>query len=212
MSKKFYIYIWLDPRKPGNFFYGNDLLFDYEPIYVGKGSNKRYKPYPSKRKYNSFLIKVCNKIKNETNNTPIVLLYRKNLNEDDAYKLEEIIIDKIGRRNLELGPLLNLTRGGLGGKSIVFSPERIKKLIIRLQENHPFKGKHHSIETIELFSKTRVGELNPRAKIYIINNGTNIIKIKSLKTWCKNNNLNYSTIRSAMLTKRWIKGYYITEM
>lgn len=212
MSKKFYIYIWLDPRKSGKFFYGNDLLFDHEPIYVGKGSNKRYKPYISRRKYNTFLIRVCDKIKSETNKTPIVLLYRENLDENDAYKLEEIIIDKIGRRNLEQGPLLNLTRGGLGGKEIVFSSERMKKLIIRLQKNHPFKGKNHSRENIELFSKTRGGELNPRAKNYTINNGTNIIKTKSLKTWCKNNNLNYSTIRSAMLTKRWIKGYYITEI
>ena len=37
-EKKFYTYIYFDPRKVGPFMYG-DLSFDYEPFYVGKGSN-----------------------------------------------------------------------------------------------------------------------------------------------------------------------------
>jgi hypothetical protein len=37
----FYIYIYLDPRKPGKYVYGM-YVFDYEPFYVGKGKDKQY--------------------------------------------------------------------------------------------------------------------------------------------------------------------------
>ena len=37
MEKKYYVYIYIDPRKPGKFKYG-EYEFDYEPFYIGKGS------------------------------------------------------------------------------------------------------------------------------------------------------------------------------
>ena len=33
--KKYYVYVFLDKSKPGNFEYG-DLKFDFEPFYIGK--------------------------------------------------------------------------------------------------------------------------------------------------------------------------------
>ena len=36
----YYIYIYLDSRKQGEYLYGN-LTFDYEPFYVGKGRRRR---------------------------------------------------------------------------------------------------------------------------------------------------------------------------
>lgn len=36
-----YFYVYLDPRKPGRYCY-KDISFLYEPLYVGKGKNKRY--------------------------------------------------------------------------------------------------------------------------------------------------------------------------
>lgn len=39
--KKYYTYIYLDPRKPGHYSYST-LSFLHEPIYVGKGCQKRY--------------------------------------------------------------------------------------------------------------------------------------------------------------------------
>jgi len=35
-----YVYIYLDTRKPGNFIY-DDMLFNFEPFYVGQGKNNR---------------------------------------------------------------------------------------------------------------------------------------------------------------------------
>ena len=39
---KYYVYIYLDPRKPGQFQYsGLNMCFLYEPFYIGKGSDKQ---------------------------------------------------------------------------------------------------------------------------------------------------------------------------
>lgn len=40
IQNKFYVYVYLDPRKPGKYKYG-EYEFDYEPFYVGKGTGRR---------------------------------------------------------------------------------------------------------------------------------------------------------------------------
>lgn len=45
-DKRFYVYIYLDPRKPNKYEYiinDNLCVLDYEPFYVGKGCGKRLK-------------------------------------------------------------------------------------------------------------------------------------------------------------------------
>lgn len=43
-DRRFYVYLYLDPRKPGNYSYQIDdktYHFDYEPFYVGEGKGER---------------------------------------------------------------------------------------------------------------------------------------------------------------------------
>lgn len=37
---RFYVYALLDPRKPGEYKY-DDIEFEYEPFYIGKGQGNR---------------------------------------------------------------------------------------------------------------------------------------------------------------------------
>ena len=44
MTHNHYVYIYCDPRKKGEFKYpGIDLIFNYEPFYVGEGKGYRYR-------------------------------------------------------------------------------------------------------------------------------------------------------------------------
>lgn len=118
----FYIYIYLDPRKPGQYEY-NDYCFLYEPFYVGKGKGNRLK---DKNKSRSTIFK--NKIKKlyKLELNPIILKLKDNLNEKESFKLEKELIYEIGRKDLNKGPLINFTDGGFGGSGLIIS-DKLKK-------------------------------------------------------------------------------------
>ena len=108
-----YIYVYLDPRKPGKFQYGK-CKFEYEPFYIGLGSGKRiyaslYEAY-SNTERNSYKCRKIRKIK-ETGNEPIVLKIKENITLAQSKKLEIYLINKIGRMDLKSGHLTNLKEG-----------------------------------------------------------------------------------------------------
>ena len=111
MDKKdiHYIYAYLDPRKPGNFVYGN-YFFNFEPFYIGKGKGDRYLSFTNRNKH---FVAIINKIK-ERGKEPIVIFLNKIINEKDAYDLEIVLISLIGRKDKNNGPLSNMTNGGEG--------------------------------------------------------------------------------------------------
>lgn len=130
--KKYYIYIYLDPRKPGEFTY-NDLNFKFEPFYVGKGTDKRYMDHIWELKQDVYNKIRKGKIKHifQEGLEPIIEFVYFEI-EEDALKLEIEYIKKIGRINTNTGPLSNLTDGGDGLsseylKNIHWTPERRKK-------------------------------------------------------------------------------------
>lgn len=121
-DKRFYVYIYLDPREKGNYEYSiNDkkLIFDYKPFYVGKGLNNRInehifeaKRIKSKKYKHLKILEILNK-----NLIPITLKLKENLTDIDACIFEKNLIKIIGRLNNNTGPLSNLIKGGSGGSS-----------------------------------------------------------------------------------------------
>ena len=124
-NNKFYIYVYLDPRKPGKYEYSNlNISFLYQPFYVGKGSGKRYKDHL----YNCNLNNNTNpykirKLKNILKEYPIEEVYRFCIivhtsdDEEEIYDIEKHYIKNIGIASWNEGPLTNLSmsKGGISG-------------------------------------------------------------------------------------------------
>lgn len=124
----YYVYIYLDPLKPGNYFYQN-LIFDYEPFYVGRGKGKRYGVHTQEYKLQTKSNK-NKRIKNifENDLKPIIIFHSTGITFEESLILEKEIILKIGREKLNTGPLTNLTSGGQGVLGMSLSKESINKM------------------------------------------------------------------------------------
>ena len=120
---KFYIYVFMDSTKIGNFKYG-EYEFEYEPFYIGKGTSDRI--ITSKCDKRTFKSNKIKSIKNLGGQVVSRKLH-ENISFEDSITLEKQIIQKIGRRDLDLGPLTNLTDGGDGRLNGRNSPESTEK-------------------------------------------------------------------------------------
>ncbi len=131
LNNIYYIYFHINPLK-------NQIF------YVGKGKNNRAYNKISRNKYWHNVVKKYGFI---------VDIVEENLNEEEAFKREIFYINKIGRKDLGLGSLINLTDGGEGGtrKGCKLSDETKNKI----SESH--KGKKSSDETKNKMSKQRKG-------------------------------------------------------
>ena len=145
----YYLYVYLDPRKPGLYKY-QDLEFSFEPFYVGIGKTKdrhlSHLDEAYKLNYKSYKCYKIRKIKKETGNNPIILKLFENLSVDDAIKLEVEYITKIGRYSLKLGPLTNQTDGGLGILNYKWTKkqkDKQRKVLSKIHENNPNLAKEH---------------------------------------------------------------------
>ena len=123
----YYVYIYLDQRKKSKESYG-DYYFEYEPFYVGKGrdngssllsgrSHSHLREAKTGNTHNQFKINVIRLIQETCDGDPIIMKVDECMSEERAFRLEEELINIIGRRNLGDGPLTNLTDGGGGGTS-----------------------------------------------------------------------------------------------
>lgn len=113
-DKKYYVYVYLDPRKKGEFSYG-DYKFEFEPFYIGKGKDYRHKrhlneSYLSDKSHKSNLINKL--IKN--GQYPNIIIIEEKLTQNEAFDLEKKLILLIGRYDLKTGSLTNKTDGGEG--------------------------------------------------------------------------------------------------
>lgn len=172
----FYVYIYLDPRKSGTYVYG-EQKFNFEPIYVGKGSIRRSKVHINKAKsknpYDNNLLKL-NKIRKilKTGKEPIVEIVKGFSLEKDALDYEVNLIKRIGRIDLETGTLTNLTDGGeksnlslstirkmQAAKLGTHLSEETKKKMSegRKGKKNSFYGRTHTEETKKAISESRTG-------------------------------------------------------
>lgn len=123
---EFYVYIYLNPLKNGNYKYGK-FVFDYEPFYVGKGKGYRYKEHileiRKNREKNYLKKNILNKIKNN-NKEPIIIKLYDNITENSAFRLERFLINLIGRRDLDKGTLSNMSDGGEGCSGVDYTYNR----------------------------------------------------------------------------------------
>jgi hypothetical protein len=131
----FYVYIYLDPRKNGVFNYLQiDKSFEFEPFYIGKGRGNRInmgikeskKDYYKNRKIRSMI---------KDGYFPIALKIFENLTEKESFEKEIYLIKVIGRMDLSLGPLCNLTDGGEGTTNITPGWKKVlRKPVIQIKD------------------------------------------------------------------------------
>jgi len=171
----FYVYIYLDPRKPGKYKY-NNYIFDFEPFYIGKGSGKK-QLYRHLRDVNNLTKNSlkCSKIKNiiALNLQPVILKILDNLSENDAFLIEKQLIESIGRIDIKTGPLTNLKDGGRGGQSNPSEETRLK--ISNASKGKSFEeryGQEKAIlmkEKIKKSNSTRIISDDTKSKISLAN-------------------------------------------
>lgn len=179
--ENFYIYIYLDPRKQGNYNY-SEFNFDYEPFYVGKGSGYRYLRHLTDKSRNSHKI---NRIKNiiQEGYTPIIIKLFENLEESESYKKEFEIIQKIGRRIDKTGPLTNYLKGGTG--YILNHTNKEETILKRIKNKHSEETKekirksHRTEEYKNKMSIKMIGIVNITDDIK--NKISNKLKSKKMK-------------------------------
>jgi hypothetical protein len=127
MEHEHYVYVYLNPLKSGRFIYGK-FSFDYEPFYIGKGKNNRLNKHinyidSSKESLKSNIIKKIIRL----GSNPIIIKLYENVSDYSSIRLERYLIKLIGRKNLKLGPLSNLTDGGEGSSGILVKKSTIYK-------------------------------------------------------------------------------------
>jgi group I intron endonuclease len=118
---------------------------DKTPFYIGKGKIDR--AYTKKGR-NKYWHNIVNKYDFE------VEILESNLIENEALKKEIYWIKKIGRFDLNLGPLVNMTDGGEGFRG---NHTKETKQKISLNNARSFKGKIHSEESKKKMSNSKKG-------------------------------------------------------
>jgi len=163
MDNIYYVYVYLDPRKMGEFVYG-EHSFKFEPIYVGMGKNSRLNDHLNEAIRKDSL-KTGNKIKFyklksilSENRIPIIQKIKDKLSEKVAADLEIELIKIIGRITKNTGPLTNISDGGIGGIKLCGEENPMFGLT---GSNHPASQWERTPEYWDHVSNSLTGDNNP---------------------------------------------------
>lgn len=149
MNTNFYVYVYLDPRKPGKYTY-NEYTFDFEPFYIGKGKGNRFNNHLIKYKLrtnkNKMFVNKILKIQS-SQMQPIIIKVQENLNEQTSFQLEKSLIISIGRKDKNLGTLTNMTDGGEGSSGYIMTDkqkEKCRQTAIKYSDKHSKRMKENN--------------------------------------------------------------------
>lgn len=92
-----------------------------EPFYVGIGKTEK-RAYETNRSRSDFWKSIINKHPFEVD------IVKRNISWKDAIEIEKLLIEYYGRRDLDRGPLCNLTDGGEGSTGKKLSLKSIDKM------------------------------------------------------------------------------------
>jgi hypothetical protein len=120
----FYTYCYIDPSRQSKWF------DEGEPIYIGKGKGNRAYRHLISTKMHPFIQRLQKMRRNGIE--PIIKFLAKEVDDELACLAEKEAIDKFGRKDLEKGPLLNLTDGGEGPAGAKHSKEVVEKRMAKL--------------------------------------------------------------------------------
>ena len=136
---KHYVYVLMDPRKPGTWRYnlpsGREVVFPYRPFYVGKGKGDRSKVHSRESVVENSSHKSRTIKSIRRSGLKEIVRHSKDMNAisdwlAQAYEID--LIAGIGRRSHQEGPLTNLAAGGgIGTSGYAFSTRQRMKISTR---------------------------------------------------------------------------------
>jgi len=203
-----YVYVYLDPRRPSQWNVLNKFTFDYEPFYVGKGKGSRMLVHLR----DTSATRKVNKIKaiKQLNLEPIIVKVIEHLSDDESKAIEKSMIADLGTieivHNVKRGPLTNLTEGGEGGKPSEAGIQRIRESKLgksRTNYNPTAEtrlklGAAHKNKPKSDAQKKKISNAHQKLWDLEFNDGRLPITIKSLKAYCIENDLIYSSMKGTL--------------
>lgn len=147
MDDKYYTYIYYDPTR------------NNEPFYVGKGCRKRAWDHLKRADHHPMTTRI--KYIRDLGKEPIIGIYA-GLDEEMSLFLEEELIQHYGRKDLNRGPLVNLTDGG---DSPTMSQDSVRKRIITKLKNGTIKHTDEAKQKMSESAKKRKSSEETKLKI-----------------------------------------------
>lgn len=220
MKNKFYVYIYLDSSKPGNYTYGN-YSFDFEPFYIGQGHGGRALHHfwsmnrQREQEKNSFFYNKLRKLTKEGTISKVEYIKRK-ISAEEAKELEISLIRIIGRRIKKEGPLTNITDGGDGRSGIMYDLIKIRCYdregnFIKLYEsrNDAFLGTGIPCTTISIHLSDNKGNRGKFSEFRFRKDSDSIDKLESLVETASNRAIKvFQYDKQGNFIKEWLSAVH----